>query len=74
MNDNDAFSLCGTPEYLAPEILTKEGYGKPIDWWTLGCLIYELITGIPPFSSSNRQDLFNLIKNSHPKYPSKLSP
>ena len=53
-NDKDAFSLCGTPEYLAPEILYKEGYGKAIDWWTLGCIIYELITGMPPFSSSNR--------------------
>lgn len=54
LSDKDAFSLCGTPEYLAPEILVKEGYGKPIDWWTLGCIIYEMITGIPPFSSPNR--------------------
>lgn len=39
-----AYSLCGTPEYLAPEILEKEGHGKPVDWWTFGCIIHEMIT------------------------------
>jgi serum/glucocorticoid-regulated kinase 2 len=40
MSSNDALSICGTPEYLAPEILFKEGHGKPVDWWCLGSIIF----------------------------------
>ena len=54
-------SLCGTPEYIAPEILRKQPYGKVVDWWSLGTLIYEMITGLPPFYDSNRKIMFHRI-------------
>lgn len=66
MGNKDAFSVCGTPEYLAPEVIKKEGHGKAVDYWCLGSLIYELIHGLPPFYCKNRGQLFEKIKTEEP--------
>ena len=58
----NATSLCGTAEYLAPEILQKQrNYGMEVDWWSFGVLLYEMITGLPPFYSTDRKELFKRI-------------
>jgi len=70
----DARSVCGTPEYLAPEVILRQGHGKAVDWWTVGCITYELLTGLPPYYTSDREELFDRIKLSSVKYPSNFSP
>ena len=66
--------MCGTSEYLAPEVLHKAGHGKPVDWWTLGAILYEMLTGLPPFYTKNRKDLFDKIQKVNIKFPQWFSP
>lgn len=73
LQDNaKAYSFCGTPEYLAPEILNEEGHGKPVDWWGLGILLYEMIVGFPPFytgNSTSNDKMFHMIKSKKVVFP-----
>jgi protein-serine/threonine kinase len=64
---NVAQSLCGTAEYLSPEIIERKGHGKASDWWSFGALICEMLVGSPPFYSTDRERLYRNIKNSEPK-------
>lgn len=65
------YTLCGTPEYIAPEVLLNKGHGKGVDWWTLGILVYEMLAGQPPFVDDDPMGIYQQIlagKLNFPRY------
>ncbi|EYU42504.1 hypothetical protein ABFS82_09G028800 [Erythranthe guttata] len=66
-------SLCGTTEYMAPEILLSKGHNKNADWWSVGILLYEMLSGKPPYTNANRKKLQEKIINENFKLPPRLT-
>jgi len=67
--ESRTWSLCGTPQFLAPEVILRKGHGPGVDWWALGVLIFEMLAGNPPFQSSTPQGIYAKVLSGVVVYP-----